>query len=125
MHEYSLCVALMNQVEQTARENRAGKVERIVVQLGPLAGVEAALLERAWPLVARSTLAEEAELVIEAAPVTVKCTQCGSVSPAKPNRLLCAECGDYRTRLISGDEMLLASLELSQMPTPVESVACA
>jgi hydrogenase nickel incorporation protein HypA/HybF len=27
--------------------------------------------------------------------------------------LLCGTCGDYHTRLLSGDEMLLASLELT------------
>jgi len=115
MHEFSVCIALMQQVERIAHEHAAGRVERIVLQVGPLSGLEAPLLEHAWPLAATGTLAEDAELVIENAPVKVKCTQCGAVSAAAPNRLLCANCGDYRTRLISGDEMLLANLELSQL----------
>ena len=115
MHELSVCNALMEQVERIARENRAARVERIVLQVGPLSGVEAPLLQHAWPLASCGTVADGAALVIETAPVRVECSQCGAVSDAQPNRLLCADCGDYRTRLVSGDEMLLASLELSQL----------
>ncbi len=115
MHELSICTALMQQVERIAREHRAGSVDRIVLQVGPLSGVEAPLLKRAWPLVSIGTLAEEAELVIETAAVTVRCTQCEAVSEVAPNRLLCAACGDFRTRLVSGDEMLLANMELTPL----------
>ena len=62
--------------------------------------------------------------MIEPAPVRVRCTQCGAESPARPNRLLCASCGDYRTRLISGDEMLLANLELAQIETEQAAPSC-
>ncbi len=115
MHEYSVCLALMEQVERVAREHGAGRVERIVLKIGPLSGVEAPLLQHAWPLVAAGTLAADAELVTETAPVVVRCTQCGAESEAAPNRLLCGQCGDFRTRLVSGDEMLLASLELARI----------
>lgn len=125
MHELSVCIALMEQVERIAREHQAGCVERIVLQVGPLSGVEAPLLEHAWPLAATGTLAETAELVIETAPVKVKCTRCGAESEVAPNRLLCAACGDYRTRLVSGDEMLLANLELSQLQPQAVSQPCA
>ena len=123
MHELSVCLALMQQVERIAREHEAESVERIVLQVGPLSGVEALLLERAWPLASTGTLAQQAQLVIETAPVRVHCTQCDTVSNVLPNRLLCSACGDFRTRLISGDEMLLVNLELSK-PQP-DNVATA
>ena len=124
MHEYSVCMALLEQVERIAREPRARRVERIVLQLGPLSGVEAPLLEHAWPLAAAGSIAVDAELVIETAPVRVRCTQCGAESEAQANRLLCASCGDYRTQLISGDEMLLANLELAQIETQEVTQSC-
>ena len=124
MHEYSVCMALLEQVERIAREHRARQVERIVLQLGPLSGVEAPLLEHAWPLAAAGSIAVDAELVIETAPVRVRCTQCGAESEAQANRLLCASCGDYRTQLISGDEMLLANLELAEIETSEVVPSC-
>ena len=124
MHEYSVCVALLEQVEHIAREHRAQRVERIVLQLGPLSGVEAPLLEHAWPLAAAGSIAVDAELVIDTAPVRVRCTQCGAESKALPNRLLCGSCGDYRTQLVSGDELLLVNLELSQPDRQQEEPEC-
>ena len=124
MHEYSVCMALLEQVERIARDHRARRVERIVLQLGPLSGVEAPLLEHAWPLAAAGSIAVDAELVIETAPVRVRCTQCGAESEAQANRLLCASCGDYRTQLISGDEMLLANLELAEIETSEVVPSC-
>ncbi|HHS84152.1 MAG TPA: hydrogenase maturation nickel metallochaperone HypA [Gammaproteobacteria bacterium] len=112
MHEYSICIALLEQVEQIARQHEAEQVEKIILKIGPLSGVEAELLQHAWPLAAAQTVAEDAELVIEPAVVVVRCTRCNSESEVPPNRLLCLACGDFRTRLVSGDEMLLASVEL-------------
>jgi hydrogenase nickel incorporation protein HypA/HybF len=112
MHELSVCLALMQQVERIAREHAATRVERIRLRIGPLSGVEAELLRQAFPLASDATVAAGAELVIEPAAVVVQCANCEAQSEVPPNRLLCLSCGDFRTRLVSGDEMLLESLEL-------------
>jgi hydrogenase nickel incorporation protein HypA/HybF len=112
MHELSVCLALLEQVETIAREHGATGVERIVLRVGPLSGVEPPLLENAYPMAAAGTIAESAVLDIEPAPVRVRCSRCGAETAAEPNRLVCGRCGDYRTRVISGEEMLLAQVEL-------------
>jgi hydrogenase nickel incorporation protein HypA/HybF len=113
MHELSVCLSLLDQVTAIAAQHHAERVDRILLRIGPLSGVEAALLRNAYPLAAAGSIAEGARLDIEAAPVRVHCTSCGADTDATPNRLLCGACGDWRTRLISGDEMLLANVELS------------
>ncbi|WP_295389287.1 hydrogenase maturation nickel metallochaperone HypA [uncultured Thiodictyon sp.] len=117
MHELSICQSLLDQVEGIARQHGASRVEFILLQVGPLSGLEPALLHSAWPLAAVGTVAETAELLIEPAPVRVRCLDCQAESAATPNRLLCAACGGFRTRLISGDELLLARVELT-IPDP-------
>lgn len=112
MHELAICQALMNQVENIAAERNARSVVSIVVGMGPLSGVEAQLLKHAYPVASAGTVAEGAELVIENLPVRIKCTQCGSESDALPNKLVCKACGDWRTTLISGDELMLMRVEL-------------
>jgi hydrogenase nickel incorporation protein HypA/HybF len=42
----------------------------------------------------------------------VSCQTCGAESAALPNRLVCGACGDWRTTLLSGDELILESVEL-------------
>ena len=113
MHELSVCLSLLEQVQAIAAQHRAIAVERILLRIGPLSGVEAALLANAYPLAAAGTIAEHAVLEIEAMPVRVRCDDCGADTQAAPNRLLCEDCGSWRTRLVSGDEMLLANLELT------------
>ena len=112
MHELSLCQALMDEVARTASAHDAKRVSRVLLRLGPLSGAEAALLRNAFPIAAAGTPAEGAELVIEAQPIRVRCRVCGAESDAAVNRLVCGECGDWRTTLVSGDELLLASVEL-------------
>ena len=112
MHELSICLSLLDQVERIARDHGADRVERILLRIGPLSGVEAPLLANAYPLAAAGTIAEHATLDIEPAAIRVKCSVCGAETEAEPNRLLCGQCGDWHTRLVSGDEMLLANLEL-------------
>ena len=112
MHELSVCLSLLREVERIARENNAGRVTRIVVTVGPLSGVEPDLLRNAYPLAVAGSIAEHAQFQVDVSEIVVKCSQCGAESPAKANRLLCAACGDYRTNLVSGDEMVLQRLEL-------------
>ena len=112
MHELALCQALMNQIESIAAERNATSVVSIVVGMGPLSGVEAQLLKHAYPVASAGTVAEGAELVIENLPVRVKCTQCGNESDVLPNKLVCKDCGDWRTTLLSGDELMLLRVEL-------------
>ena len=114
MHELAICQSLIDQVEIIALERDAQSVTSIVIGMGPLSGVEAQLLKNAYPIASAGTIAENAELVIEYLAIKVKCTQCGSESDALPNKLICKQCGDWRTTLISGDEMMLMSVELEK-----------
>ena len=104
---------MIGQVERIALEHNARAVDKIVVRIGPLSGVEIPLLHQAYVLARAGTLAENAELVTEPQLIRVACETCGAESTAKINRLLCGVCRDYRTRLVSGDEMILASVELN------------
>jgi len=112
MHELSVCQAVLRQVAEVATRHHAREVSRIVLQIGPLAGVEPQLLRDAFPIASAGTVAAGAELLIESLPLRVRCDKCGAESAAQPNRLLCAACGDWHTQLVSGDEMLLARVEL-------------
>ncbi len=113
MHELSVCYGLLDQVEGIAREHNAGAVRSIHLRIGPLSGIEPELLRQAFPLASAGTVACAAALVIETADIRVRCDSCGAETPATMNRLVCAACGDWHTRLVSGDELLLASVELA------------
>ena len=121
MHELAICQSLINQVESIALEHHAKSVSLIVVGIGPLSGVEAQLLKNAYPIASAGSVAENTELVIEYLPIKVKCNKCGCESDALPNKLVCKQCGDWQTSLVSGDELLLMSVELEKDETFSES----
>lgn len=114
MHELSICQSLMAQLENLALENNARAVTSVVIAMGPLSGVEAQLLKNAYPIASAGTVAENAELIIKTLPIRVKCNQCGCESDATANKLICKQCGDWRTTLLSGDELMLMSVELEK-----------
>ena len=102
----------MRQVLAIAEQHRAVRVASITLRLGPLAGVEPELLKNAFTVSRAGTLAESAELLLESQPVRVRCRLCGEESDATVNNLLCRSCGTFETSLISGDELILARVEL-------------
>jgi len=112
MHELAICQALLRQVLEVAENRTSQRVGRIKLRIGPLSGVEPGLLKSAFPLVAAGTLCEGTIIEIEDIPVRIRCQICGSTSQTRLNRLLCTDCGAWRVTLISGDEMLLATVEL-------------
>ena len=114
MHELAICNALIGQLEIVAREQHAAKVVTIVVRIGPLSGVESTLLQRAYLIASQGSVAESAELTVKLMPIRVYCRECGAESDAVINRLICAKCGDWKTKLISGDELLLERVELER-----------
>ena len=113
MHELSLCDDLLGQVVAIVAQNNAQSVESITVQIGALSGVEPILLESAFALIKAGTVAEQAHLIMQTAPVIVLCRTCGAQSEVAANRLLCKACQSHETTLVSGDELILASVALN------------
>jgi hydrogenase nickel incorporation protein HypA/HybF len=113
MHELSVCQALVRQAETIARQQAAQHIAAIRLRIGPLSGIEPHLLEQAYPAACRGTLLENSGLTIEHAPIRVQCRRCGACTDADISCLVCAECGDGNTQLISGDEMLLVDIEIA------------
>lgn len=110
MHELSVCRGLLEQVTRIAESRR---VSSIHLQVGPLSGVDPALLQSAFPAARNGTVAAAAELVIRTMPVRIRCQSCDTESETVPNRLVCRHCGDTHTRLVGGDELLLERIELA------------
>lgn len=114
MHELAVCQSLIAEVRRVASERNANDVTRIVVRIGPLSGVEPDLLANAYPIAAAGTPAADAELEIRFSGVRIRCRVCDAEADVAPNRLLCPSCGDLRTELVSGDELILESVELAE-----------
>lgn len=112
MHEFSICQALLQQLEELVVRHRALAVTCLTVQIGPLSGVEPSLLDAAFAVARRGSCAQDAELIFESLPLRIRCSDCGREADAVPDKLACGACGSIRTELVSGDTLLLRRVEL-------------
>lgn len=112
MHEFSVCQSLIAQVETIAATRAARGVERIRVTVGPLSGVVPELLVNAFELTKAGTVAASATLVLDAAPLVMRCTACGAQSRTELTDMSCQACGHWQTTVVSGDELTLRDIDL-------------
>jgi len=115
VHELAVCQGLINEVERLAKQHNAGRIDSIVLSIGPLSGVEPHLLKRAFDIARLDTVAKDAELEIESGPVVVECRSCGASGEVQPNYMLCPSCGDWQVNMKQGDELLLLRIEVSDI----------
>lgn len=110
MHEYSLVGSLMQTVEAQVKAHGAASVARLVVHIGDQAGVERDLFVTAFETFKPGTVCAGAALEIVAVPARWGCRRCDvTLEPGQPLR--CPRCGDP-ARLVQGDELILARMEL-------------
>ena len=116
MHELSIADAIVAIARDHARGRRVMSVE---VKIGHLRQVVPDALELAFELVAAGTNVEGASLQVEHVPARVHCARCGSESEVHEFPLACGLCGSLDVAVVSGDELLVESLELEDEPIPV------
>ncbi|MEU7072273.1 hydrogenase maturation nickel metallochaperone HypA [Streptomyces narbonensis] len=106
MHEMSLAVAVVDQVETAAQSRGAVGVSSIVLDVGELAGVVPDALAFCFELACAGTVVEGAELITRTVRGTARCAPCaGDWEVGMPPRLLCPGCGAAAAELVSGREL--------------------
>ncbi|MEW2083591.1 hydrogenase maturation nickel metallochaperone HypA [Streptomyces sp. NPDC005283] len=112
MHEMSIALAVVGQVEQAAAE--AGGVTAVTsvrLQVGELAGVVPDALSFCFELACAGTVLEGAELVAESVPGRARCGPCADEwAVGMPPQLCCPVCGAATAELLSGRELQIVSV---------------
>jgi hydrogenase nickel incorporation protein HypA/HybF len=90
------------------------RVAAIHVRVGELAGVSTDALDFAFECLSAPTPLAGARLVFEPVPLTVRCEACGRTTAVEDLVFRCAACGSERTRVASGRELEVRTLELEE-----------
>jgi hydrogenase nickel incorporation protein HypA/HybF len=88
-------------------------VLRVYVRIGSLSGVEPESLAFCFPIAARETVCEGAELHLDLVPGAGTCIKCGARSEVRDLLAPCPGCGEWPLRVEGGREMQLESLEVT------------
>ena len=122
MHELSICQTLIEQLEGIAAQHPGKRIAEVHLGIGPLSGVEPQLLAEAFSVARGGSCARAADLRIRESVIVVSCPSCNRQGAATANRLSCPYCGEWRTELVSGDELLLERVELDVMEQPLHAM---
>jgi hydrogenase nickel incorporation protein HypA/HybF len=113
MHEMSLCESILGILKEQAEKQAFSKVDRVCLEVGPLAGVETDALRFGFDVVMRDSIAEEARLEIVVPPAMAWCLPCGGNVPISERFDPCPKCGSHQLQVTSGEELRIKELEVS------------
>lgn len=117
MHELALMAELQRLAEEQANRHGAQRIHRLQLKLGALAGVDGEALRQAFAVLVAigsgTELWRTAELELETVPARWFCANCGQPFTAHDQGQVCPRCGRLAGRLLAGQELELAALELS------------
>ncbi len=113
MHELSIALSLVETAVRHAERHGARGVSRVHLILGSLSGVEPEALTFCFPVAARTTLCEGAELALTIVPATGTCPGCGTRSDVSDLLAPCPSCGAWPLAVEGGRDMRLESLEVT------------
>jgi len=112
MHEMSIAESLVDLIEDEARSRGFQRVKQIGVKIGALGHVEPDALRFCFDAVSHGTIAEGAHLHLEIVAGKGWCSRCAQAVPIAERYDLCPQCGQTHVKLIAGDELRLADLEV-------------
>jgi hydrogenase nickel incorporation protein HypA/HybF len=110
MHEAGLCEAVLAVVRDVSED---APVRRVRLRVGRLQGVVPDVFEFCWRMVAEDTGAAQASLELLDVPVVVHCRACGADGGPVSDTFACAACGSPAVDVISGRQLEVEEVELS------------
>ena len=112
MHELSLACSLVEEAEKVLEAEQAARAVRVTVGVGKLSGVEIDAFEFAFPMAAKGSRLETAELIVHDLPIRVRCRACQKESNPDFPRCACTYCESDDIELLGGREFNIQSMEI-------------
>ena len=115
MHELQVTERILDVVLKHAAGHDVSKIVVIHLRIGELSDLEDEWLQRYFDYLSKDTLAENARLAIEKAPIVMQCESCASSLEVRKDalqKIVCADCGESRFRLVSGREYFVKNIEV-------------
>ena len=118
MHELSVVAGLFETLVEQARTHGARKVTTVTLRVGKLSGVVPELLESAFDMYKKGTIAGEAKLWVVDIPLRIRCRACGTESDIQSWVFLCGACTSPDLEILQGTDMVLERIELETDDPP-------
>ena len=110
MHELAIAQGIIQIVDSEAKKRGFSRVLEIRLKIGEFSGILPDCLLEFFPIAAKGSAAEGAELCIEAVPGRFQCPDCGYEGPADRKNACCPTCGSVALRMTAGRELYVENL---------------
>ncbi len=114
MHELSIANAILDAVRLEAAKHPGGRVTKVGVRIGELAGIDPEALDFGFTAMVKGSDLEPLALEIEPSPRRHRCRNCAATFAVSDARVACPACGSAESVMVSGDEMQLAYMEVEE-----------
>jgi hydrogenase nickel incorporation protein HypA/HybF len=112
MHESSITESLLSLAVEKATEAKAGKITRINLVVGELAGVVPECVQFYFNFISKDTIADGAELAFVNKPATVRCRKCDKIFTPTDSDWACPDCREQGVEIVTGRECYMESIEV-------------
>lgn len=113
MHELAITQSVLDIAVGQARQHGAWRITAVNLVVGELTGYVPDSIQFYFDLLSRGTLAEAAALNVRRVPTRVRCRQCqAEFQPEEGVLWVCSACGSLGGDLLSGNELLVESIEV-------------
>lgn len=114
MHELSIAESILDIVHQYVPDDDSPRVKTVFVKIGALAGVVPDSLEFSFSAITADTPLNNARLHILEIPFTIQCSNCNATSEQEAGVALCPRCGSMDTVSLTGTELQVTEIEVSE-----------
>ncbi len=111
MHELKIAEELSAMVSHHASAGGLTVVDRVNISVGQFVQVVPDLLEAAFKIAARDSVASEARLEIEIIAAEMRCRRCGTEYRPGDDIHACTACGSAEIEVVHGKELFIKSIE--------------
>lgn len=111
MHEMAIAVSIVDLAQRHAGQAGGGRISRIELEIGKLAGVLQESLEFCFQAAARETPVEGAVLAFNQVEGLAKCHICGIQFSVECHGTLCPQCGGL-TEITGGDGLRVVAITI-------------
>jgi len=110
MHEMSIAIDLLAQIEQIAAANDVTRVERVELEVGILRQVAPEAMVEAFAVLSEETVAAGAVLDMTETTARAQCNLCGREYDVTVEQYLCPQCHQADVRILAGNDIVIKSL---------------
>jgi hydrogenase nickel incorporation protein HypA/HybF len=112
MHEMSISEGILSTLEDQAKTQSFKVVKKVWVDIGAFSGVESRALLFCWEIVAKNTIAEGSELIINDIPGQAWCLGCATPVTIDNRYDDCPSCGSGMLSVTGGEELKIKEIEV-------------